>query len=122
SAYTLDQVGNRLTYAGPNSGTTYNYDAVYNLLSSSPGTNTNTGPEAYTYDLVGNRLTGPQPNGAYTYNQNNQLVTENQQQLQFDKNGNLISGATGSNAFSYDYENRLISVAGSGLNAQYQYD
>jgi len=122
SAYTLDQVGNRLTNAGPNSSTAYSYDGVYNLLSSQPG---NYGPEAYSYDLVGNRLTGPALSSTYTFNQGNQIVTGNNQQFQYDGNGNLISRVTGSTTFSYsyDYENRLISVAtGTNLIAQYQYD
>jgi len=122
SAYTLDQVGNRLTNMELNNGTTYSYDSVYNLLSSQPGSN---GPEAYSYDLVGNRLTGPDPSSTYTYSQDNQLVTGNNQQFQYDGNGNLISRVTGSTtvSYSYDYENRLISVfTGTNLIAQYQYD
>ncbi len=128
SAYTLDQVGNRLSYAGLNGGTAYNYDSVHNLLSSQPGSNTNYGPEGYTYDLVGNRLTGPQPDKTYIYNQDNQLVTENKEQYQFDNNGNLISRVAGTTTFSYtyDYENRLTQVitnqTGSATTTTYYYD
>jgi len=125
SSYTLDRVGNRLTNAGLNNGTTYSYDSVYNLLSSQPG---NYGPEAYSYDLVGNRLTGPDPSKTYTYDQDNQLVTGNGQQFKYDGNGNLISRVTGSTtiSYSYDYENRLIHVvkndAGTITGADYYYD
>ncbi len=112
SAYTLDKVGNRLTSSGVNGENSYSYDAVYDLLSAQPGGNAQYGPEEYTYDLMGNRLTGPKSNQTYTFNQDNQLVTENKQQFQYDNNGNLISYVTRSttSSYSYDFENRLTQV------------
>ena len=128
TAYTLDSVGNRLTMSGMNGVNAYSYDAVYNLQSAQPGGNVDYGPEEYTYDLMGNRLTGPKRHKAYAYNKDNQLVTENKQQFQYDNNGNLISHVTGSTTFSYtyDYENRLTqvvkNVAGTVTTSAYYYD
>lgn len=128
SAYTLDRVGNRLTTSGPNGENSYSYDSVYDLLSALPGSNVDYGPEEYTYDLIGNRLTGPKPNTAYTFNKDNQLVTENKQQFQYDNNGNLSSYVTLSTAsnYSYDYENRLTQVVtantGTTTTTAYYYD
>ncbi|MBI2413956.1 MAG: RHS repeat protein [Deltaproteobacteria bacterium] len=86
-AYTLDNVGNRLTRIDRDYQYAYSYDATYRLTQSEP-TPVAQGPlfsqsmEAFTYDAVGNRLTAPAYPKSSAYSQN----------------------------YTYDYDNRLIGV------------
>lgn len=83
----------------------------------------------YQYDVNGNRTqiggswgrTGlPQALSSAIYNAANQMTAFGSQTLTYDNNGNLINdGATN---FGWDARNRLISMTGTGMNANFQYD
>lgn len=74
--------------------------------------------EVLTYDPVGNRLTGPERDDLYTYNSGNQLISDSENQYQYDRNGNLVQktergyyyGDTRTRSYFYDFENRLVKV------------
>ncbi|MCS6861763.1 MAG: hypothetical protein NZT92_15775 [Abditibacteriales bacterium] len=68
--YTFDKVGNRLTKTESGNTTTYTYNSVNELTSSSEG--------SYTYDANGNTLTDAQGR-SYVWDQQNRLkqVTKN---------------------------------------------
>ncbi|HLE17459.1 MAG TPA: RHS repeat-associated core domain-containing protein [Syntrophales bacterium] len=86
-AYTLDNVGNRLTKTDNEYQYAYTYDPVYRLTQSKP-TQVAQNPvfqqtaESFSYDAVGNRLTGPVYEKDASYTQ----------------------------SYAYDFDNRLVSV------------
>jgi RHS repeat-associated protein len=79
-AYTLDDVGNRVSKTQNSAIVDYTYDNIYRLTNVSP-TGTAQLPETYTYDAVGNRQTSgnkqfPQTNETvqYSYDDENRLT------------------------------------------------
>lgn len=79
-AYTLDNVGNRMSKTQNSTIVDYTYDDIYRLTNVSP-TGTTQQPENYTYDAVGNRTTSgneqfPQTNETvqYSYDDENRLT------------------------------------------------
>jgi RHS repeat-associated protein len=79
-AYTLDNVGNRVSKTQNSAIVDYTYDNIYRLTNVSP-TGTAQLPETYTYDAVGNRTTSgndqfPQTNETvvYSYDDENRLT------------------------------------------------
>ncbi len=87
-AYTLDNIGNRLTKTDNDYQYAYTYDPTYRVTQSLPNQVSQSPAfsqysEGFTYDAVGNRLTGPAHSISTFYTQN----------------------------YSYDYENRLVSAS-----------
>jgi RHS repeat-associated protein len=152
TAYSVDSAGNRTaktdqhasvtsdlpgsTSRRPGSPLGYGCDAIYELLSTTQGSNTT---ESYTYDAVGNRLSslGVSP---YSYNSSNELTSDipgstNRRpgspfcpnaSYTYDSNGNTLTKTASGNTTSYtwDYENRLKSVTlpGTGGTVTFKYD
>jgi len=116
SAYTLDNIGNRLTMTDEQGRTTYySYDNLSQLIEVYyPGGRITT----YTYDPVGNRLT---ENGViYSYDAANRLIQVNDTIYTYDANGNLLS--SGEVTYEYVYENRLITYTDDETITTYTYD
>jgi RHS repeat-associated protein len=124
ASYTVDSVGNRTAktdqFAAVTS--TYGYDAIYQLLSSTQGGTT---AESYSYDLVGNRLSSLGVS-SYTNNSSNELIATSSASYTYDYNGNTTSKAdtTGTTNYSWDFENRLTQVILSGTSGTltFKYD
>ncbi|MCG9969970.1 hypothetical protein L9W92_18420, partial [Pelotomaculum terephthalicicum JT] len=121
SAYTLDNVGNRLSATDEQGNTTqYTYDDLYQLTRVEyPDDQT----VNYTYDPAGNRTSA---NGVtYTYDNANRLIQAGADTYAYDLNGNLtsVSDATYNNcSYNYDYENRLLNFSDGTRTIQYSYD
>lgn len=117
AAYTLDNVGNRLSVTDELDGTTsYIYDDLYQLTRVDY-------PEAqsveYTYDPASNRTSaGGVP---YTYDNANHLIQVGTTPYSYDLSGNLLS-VGGAVYYDYDYENRLISYSDANKIIEYTYD
>jgi len=124
ATYTVDAAGNRTAKTDQHAGVTsnYGYDSIYELLSTTQGSNTT---ESYTYDAVGNRLSslGESP---YSYNSSNELTSTPNATYTYDSNGNTTSKTASGNTtnYSWDYENRLASVtlSGTGGTVTFKYD
>jgi RHS repeat-associated protein len=97
--YTFDKVGNRLTKTEGTSTTTYTYNSVNELTSSSEG--------SYTYDANGNTLTGAQGR-TYVWDQQNRLK-------QVTKNGVTTT-------FTYRSDGLRASKTVNGVTTHYVYD
>ncbi|OPX85112.1 RHS repeat-associated core domain-containing protein [Pelotomaculum sp. PtaB.Bin117] len=121
AAYTLDNVGNRLSVTDEQGNTTqYTYEDLYQLTRVEyPDDQT----VNYTYDPAGNRTSA---NGVtYTYDNANRLIQAGANTYGYDLNGNLtsVSDATYNNcSYNYDYENRLINFSDGTRTIQYTYD
>ncbi|TEB10867.1 RHS repeat-associated core domain-containing protein [Pelotomaculum propionicicum] len=117
SAYTLDNVGNRMSVTDEQGGiTSYVYDNLYQLTRV-------TYPDSqvvdYTYDQVGNRTSaGGVP---YTYDNANRLIQVGITPYAYDAGGNLTS-VGGTTLYNYDYENRLTYFTDGTKTIQYSYD
>jgi RHS repeat-associated protein len=124
ASYTVDNVGNRTAKTDQRTAVTssYGYDAIYQLLSTTQGASTT---ESYSYDPVGNR-TASLGVSSYSNNSSNQLTSTSSGSYTYDANGNTLTNTTGSNttAYAWDYENRLSSVTlpGSGGAVSFKYD
>jgi RHS repeat-associated protein len=124
ATYTVDNAGNRTAKTDQRAAVTsnYGYDAIYELMGVTQGTNTT---ESYTYDPIGNRLSslGVSP---YSVNVSNELTSTPSTSYTYDYNGNLLTKVVGSNttSYSWDFENRLTSVTlpGSGGTVTFRYD
>ncbi len=116
-AYTLDNLGNRISVTDENGKTTgYTYD---NLNQLAEVQYPDTGSVTYTYDPVGNRLSANNTN--YAYDSANRLIQAGGIPYCYNANGNLVSVGEAV-YYDYDHENRLIQFA-DGTNAyQYTYD
>jgi RHS repeat-associated protein len=117
SAYTLDNVGNRMSVTDEQGGiTSYTYDNLYQLTRV-------TYPDSqavdYTYDQAGNRTSAG--GVAYTYDNANRLIQVGTTPYAYDVNGNLIS-VGGTTQYTYDYENRLTYFTDGTKTIQYTYD
>jgi RHS repeat-associated protein len=142
SAYTHDKVGNRLSRADTRSTMSYGYDKTYQLLEaidSAPGFSAENGKgkkgkgvanavqnqkEFYAYDPVGNRTTSSE-HRSYAHNADNQLLSADGTNFEYDKNGNLILKTTeeGTTAYTWDAENRLVRVdLPDGAVLSFKYD
>jgi len=101
----------------------YQYDNLYRLTAAD---NPIQNDEVFTYDSVGNRLTSADTTGSWSYNNNNELLTTDNEQYQYDANGNMTQKTVGSvvTKFFYNLEDRLERVEdGSGnVIASYYYD
>jgi RHS repeat-associated protein len=114
-AYTLDNVGNRLTRT-ETVGTdapatdTYGFDDLYRLTSVDYG-NPSYPDQIYSHDPMGNRtrLLEGATTTDYTYDAADRLLTAGSTTFSFDANGNQVR--EGNRTFTYDRENRLIRVA-----------
>jgi len=121
-AYTLDQLGNRLTKTTDGKLTSYSYDALSQLVSTvsknQPQTN-------YTYDAVGNRLTSASGNQVtqFTYDAADRLLQAGKKSFTYDANGNRTSLTAGVvTTYTYDAANRLVRVVRGTDTAAYEYD
>jgi RHS repeat-associated protein len=127
-AYTLDQLGNRLTKTKDgktNDGkfiTSYSYDTLSQLVSAI----TKHQQTAYTYDATGNRLTSASPGKVtqFSYDAADRLLQAGNETFTYDANGNRISMTDGVvTTYAYDAANRLIQVIkGDGTASAYEYD
>jgi RHS repeat-associated protein/uncharacterized repeat protein (TIGR01451 family) len=109
--YTYDVRGNRTSMTTLAGKTTYDYDALGQLV----GVTTPDGATAtYQYDAAGNRVTVSKPGLAETYRTNdlNQYTQAGAAALTYDKDGNLTTriDPTGTTTYVYDVENRLVQV------------
>ncbi|NMD72144.1 RHS repeat protein [Bacillus sp. DNRA2] len=109
--YTYSPNGNIIRIE-TNSGTiNYQYDQLNQLTQETflDGTTI-----SYEYDSVGNRTkktvtaSGTSTETTYIYNQVNQLISVNNQFIQYDLNGNMVDD--GERIFVYNPDNRLIEV------------
>ncbi|MDQ0931467.1 RHS repeat-associated core domain-containing protein [Streptomyces turgidiscabies] len=121
TAYTYDKVGNRLTQTGPNSGTTYSYDAADQLTQTVTGAATTN----YTYDADGNQTTDGID--ALAYDAANRLRSKGTTTYTYDVDGNrataVKSGTTTS--YTWDINNELPLLAGESTgsrSAAYSYN
>jgi len=123
ATYTVDNAGNRTAKSNLQAGVTtnYGYDSIYQLLSATQGTTT----ESYTYDPVGNRLSSlgvP----SYANNVSNELTSTSNLTYGYDNNGNAITknDSTGITTYAWDFENPLTSVTlpGTGGTVSFKYD
>lgn len=122
--YLLDAVGNRTQVRSQLGTTTYVYDALNELISSTgvPGISTQ-----YSYDATGNRtsLALPDINVPYSYDDADELISAGPATFTYDGNGNRASetvlGIT--TTYGWDSANRLKSVSlGPLADVQYGYD
>jgi len=132
ASYILDSAGNRTAKvndlpglpAGQAGGATsnYGYDSIYELLSTTRGSNTT---ESYTYDPVGNRLSSLGVS-SYSYNVSNEMTSNSNASYTYDNNGNTTSKTASGNTTNYtwDYENRLtqVTLPNSGGTVTFEYD
>jgi RHS repeat-associated protein len=121
SAYTHDNVGNRLTKATPDYAEGYSYDALYRLTQA---TRNSVVTEAHTYDAVGNRLSSL-AHPTWTYDDRNELLSFNGTSFVYDLNGNTVEKADGTDTWTYEWdgENRLTRVLKNSVEvARFQYD
>jgi RHS repeat-associated protein len=111
--YTYDNVGNRRTMQKGANTTSYWYDHIYELTSTS-GAQTH----SYDYDAVGNRETAD--NVSYVPTSVNQYDSVGGVDYTYDDSGNLHSDGT--NTYTYDYENRLSTVTTPSHSLSFGYD
>ena len=107
--YTYDKMDNITTKSNEQGAFTYGYDSLYRLNDVKKDT---LPTEAFTYDAVGNRLTSSTATN-WTYNANNELLTTDNAQYEYDANGNTIKKSEAGSQeteYIYDVENRLIQV------------
>jgi RHS repeat-associated protein len=114
----------------PDGTASYAYDSRGQLTGASYSASA-IPPESYTYDASGNRLTSG-TSTPYQIGTNNQLISDNIYNYQYDNNGNLVlrtkvpDGSTES--YTYDARNRLVTLtdkSGAGQETQqvsYTYD
>ena len=117
AAYTLDNVGNRLTMTDEQGRTTYyTYDNLYQLtrVDYHDGQSVE-----YTYDPAGNRRS--QNGTPYLYDAANRLEQVGSVPYHYDANGNLVSVGD-SVYYQYDYENRLVVYTDQNSATHYTYD
>lgn len=107
TTYTYDKVGNRKTLVqtvgGNPTTTTYNYNQLDQITSTSTGGNST----SYTYDGRGN-LTQVGANTTYSYNAADRLV------------GMTVAG--GSATYTYDADGRRVKQVSGGNTANYLWD
>lgn len=121
ATYSLDNAGNRTAKTDllANVTTNYGYDAIYELLSATGGSNEN-----YTYDSVGNRLSTLA--GSFSYNSSNELTTSPSASYTYDTNGNMLTktDTSGTTLYAWNFENQLMSVTlpGTGGTTSFMYD
>ncbi len=123
-AYALDNVGNRLAVTSATDGTSrYGYDALYRLTSWTAPSGQVT---EYTYDPVGNRtsLVSQAVTTPYTYDDADEMLTAGATSFTYDDNGSRLTRtvASATTSYAWDAVRRLISVMGSGVSIQYDYD
>jgi len=119
-AYTLDNVGNRLTMQDEDGLTNYVYDDLYRLRQV---TYPDSEQVLYSYDPMGNRTAMTSTvSGAitYTYDAGGRLLAAGPLTFAWDANGNLLS--KGTSFYTFDSLDRLISAVGDGNAVQFQYD
>ncbi len=129
--YTYDAVGNitQIVDASQTSTgktTTYTYDDLHRLLSSTisnAANGDNTG-RTYSYNAIGNILTASDQ-GTYLYEGTNYANPHATTKVgsavyAYDNNGNLTSDSVWSN--TWDYDNRLTQSQKTGSTVTYQYD
>lgn len=120
TSYTFDNVGN-ITGKANGITTSYGYDKIYQLLSSTNSQNS----ETFTYDQVGNRKTSAQTQGSWSYDKNNELLSYDGVTFGYDANGNTVTQTEGTDTTTYVYgtTDRLESVQlPDGETAFYNYD
>lgn len=138
-SYAYDELGNKTSENKNGKSTSYEYDALSQLISVMPETGKET---AYTYDNVGNRLTKSEINASsllttnYEYNQADELlkITEHSGKVtnyDYDQNGNRVKKTVltpelptpNSSLYAYDFENRLKEVLSpNGKTTSFTYD
>jgi RHS repeat-associated protein len=124
AAYTLDQVGNRLTMADLDGTTTYTYDKLHRLKTVAyPGGELVT----YNYDAMGNRtsmVSSVAGTTSYSYDAADRLTSftapGGSTALTWDANGNMIG--KGSASYSFDALDRLTRVVSSTTTVQFSYN
>jgi RHS repeat-associated protein/uncharacterized repeat protein (TIGR01451 family) len=124
-AYTLDNVGNRLTMLDQDGITSYTYDALNRLIGVAYPTGS---PSSviYAYDPMGNRLSMAEDGVTTTYNYDGadrltSLVKSGvTTHFTWDNNGNMLS--KGGLVFTWDRANRLSGLTDGSVTASYRYN
>ncbi len=122
-AYTLDKVGNRTSVRDNGVATSYAYNALNELVSST----TASAKTSWTYDAAGNRFTQTAPTGVvtdYTYDSDDRMLTAGSTTFTYDDNGNRLTevAPTGTTTYAYDANNRLLSVSAPTVASTFTYD
>ena len=103
--------------ADPAASTSYGYDRM-NRLTSSSGPD---GAPSYAYDPVGNRLSKTlSGTTTYTYDRADRITAAGATSITVNANGNTT--AKGTDSFAYDGGNRLKSATVSNISESYTYD
>lgn len=108
--YSYDFVGNRTQMVNGSETTSYTYDNVYRLKTT---TYPDSSVETFNYDSVGNRTSVVKGGTtSYTYDANNQMLTAGSLSYTWDHNGNMTkkSDGTATTQYAYDSRNSLRSV------------
>ena len=121
--YTYDALGNRTSMTTLEGKTTYDYDALEQLVGVTyPDGDTDT----YEYDRSGNRITVTKRGvtEAYQTNTDNQYTLAGSTSLAYDADGNLVShrNSLGMTTYDYDDENHIVRVLAPGGTWEYVYD
>jgi RHS repeat-associated protein len=122
--YTYDVNGNRTSMTTLEGTTTYEYDAIGQLV----GVTYPDGRQvSYEYDAVGNRISVTDDGSTTNYatNNMNQYDQVGDVTYTYDADGNMTSktGAEGMTTYAYDIENRLVRVTTPTGDAwEYTYD
>ncbi|MCL6478057.1 MAG: SBBP repeat-containing protein [Peptococcaceae bacterium] len=116
-AYTLDNVGNRLSATDEQGQTTrYTYDPINQLTKVEYPDGQSV---EFTYDPAGNRTVAGEV--SYLYDDANRLIQAGTVPYGYDTNGNLVSVGEAV-YYNYDYENRLVSYTDGTETISYTYD
>lgn len=124
-AYTLDNVGNRLTMVDNDGTTSYTYDELNRLSTVAYPTGTPANV-SYTYDPMGNRLAMTQDGieTTYSYNEADQLTSTSTGgtpvNYTWDNAGNMLT--KGSQTFTWNLAGKLSGMTNGAVSASYQYN
>jgi RHS repeat-associated protein len=121
-SYQRNKEGHVLKKESLNEITSYTYDAAYQLVNVE---NSKSDNEIFAYDPSGNR-TSDKNEDYYIYNEDNELLENTSQNMEYDNSGNLVKKSDSNGTVNYDFniKNRLVEVEKNSGDtiATYYYD